>query len=91
MRHTSGPYEVLYDEHGPYRIVGSIKPDGSRFVIADIASCDTAHAVLLAAAPVMLEACKQTLDIVNSYSHIPALFQACEILQAAIAKAEGKK
>ena len=39
----------------------------------------------------LLEACKEALDIINSYSHIPAQFKACEILQQAIKKAEGKQ
>jgi len=38
----------------------------------------------------LLGACEKVLDIINSYSHIPAQFKACEILQAAIAKAKGE-
>ena len=44
---------------------------------------------LLETAPDLLEACKEVLDIINSYSHIPAQFKACKILQNAILKAEG--
>jgi len=36
----------------------------------------------------LLEALNQVHDIVNSYSSVPAMFRACEIIQAAIAKAE---
>ena len=36
----------------------------------------------------LLEACRGTLDIINSYSHIPAMHTACEKLQAAIDAAE---
>lgn len=38
----------------------------------------------------LLEACRGTLDIINSYSHIPALHIACQILQAAIDAVEGR-
>ncbi len=37
------------------------------------------------------KACKEVLDIINSYSHIPAQFEACKILQQAIRKTEGKE
>ena len=39
----------------------------------------------------LLEACRGTLDIINSYSHVPAIFKACEILQVAIAATEGRE
>ena len=38
----------------------------------------------------LVEACKDTLDIIIAYQHIPAQFKACEILQQAIKQAEGK-
>lgn len=38
----------------------------------------------------LLEACKEVLDIINSYSHIPGQFKACNILLKAISKAEGR-
>lgn len=49
-----------------------------------------ANARLIAACPMLLEAAKEVLDIINAYSHIPAQFKACEILQTAIARAEGR-
>lgn len=87
MKHTPGPYEVLNDEFGPYRIVGPMRSDETRAVIADIEECDTPHARLIASAPLLLETCKEVLDIINSYSHVPAMGKACEILQAAIFEA----
>lgn len=38
----------------------------------------------------LLEACKNVLDIINPYNHIPAQFKACNILLNAITKAKGK-
>jgi len=52
---------------------------------------DKANAALIAAAPDLLEACQMSLDIINSYSHIPAIKQACIYLQAAIAKAKDEE
>jgi len=48
---------------------------------------DKANARLIASSPGLLEACEEALDIINSYSHIPAQFKACQILQQAITKA----
>ncbi len=49
-----------------------------------------ANARLIAAAPELLAACERTLDIINSYSHITAIFKACTALQGAIAQAKGE-
>ena len=39
----------------------------------------------------LVDACKDTLDIITSYQHIPAQFKACKILQAALSQAEGRE
>jgi len=38
----------------------------------------------------LVEACTEALDIINSYSHIPAIKTACYKLQAAIEAAKGE-
>lgn len=49
-----------------------------------------ANAQLISAAPELLAACKDTLDIILAYQHISAQKKACMILQDVIEKAEGK-
>jgi len=49
-----------------------------------------ANLALVAAAPDLLGACREVLNIIIAYSHIPAQFKACQILQDAISKAEGR-
>ncbi len=48
--------------------------------LAECVTCETCR-----------KACKEVLDIINAYSHIPAQFEACKILQQAIDKAEGRE
>lgn len=88
MRHTPGPWR--YEEG-----TKTIRNVPGNHWLSTMDSWDgavdhKANAALIAAAPELLEACEKVLDIVNSYSHIPALFTACKILQTAIAKAEGR-
>lgn len=82
MEHTSGLWNkdrnIIEDSNGNVIAEVSYKQDG--YV--------QANARLIASAPDLLEACKAVLDIINSYSHIPAQFKACQILQDAINKAE---
>ena len=81
MKHAPGPYDILYDEYGPYAIVGPDQPDGSRLVIADIESCDTAHAVLLALAPELLETLENLLDMVTDMrTHGPEVEAAADVI-----------
>ncbi len=90
MAHTQGPWKVLdgaivsekLTVFGNWIIAGLDRPRTDE---------DEDNLTLIAAAPMLLEACKSVLDIINAYSHIPAQFKACEILQAAIAQAEGRE
>ena len=49
-----------------------------------------ADAQLIAVSPELLQACKNTLDIILAYQHIPAQKKACMMLQDVIKKATDK-
>ena len=49
------------------------------------------NARLIAEAPELLDTLKSVHDVINSYSHIPAIARVCCKLQAAIAAAEEVK
>jgi hypothetical protein len=38
----------------------------------------------------LVAACEQALDVINSYSHIPAMFKACTTLQHALDRVKGE-
>ena len=96
MKHTPAPWKFKpnYDN----RLDADIEKDGiagtirseSGWNIARIwqLSESSANAQLISAAPELLAACKNVLDIINSYQHIPAQFKACQMLQDVIKKAE---
>lgn len=101
--HTIGPWRIN-DMPLPSRKVIEIKKNGE--IIANIpyhskGKCyamkqindeTRANVNLIAAAPELLAACKDTLDIMLAYQHIPVQKKPCMILQlqAVIKKAEGK-
>ena len=88
MKHTKGPWDIGYggQEGDDYAVITS--PHSQR-AICNLEPGDyvPANARLIAAAPELLATCKDVLDIINAYSHIPAQFKACELLQQAILKA----
>jgi len=92
MKNTPGPWAFGMPSGQIYSRV-----TGRHICTMNINGMDTApewtraDARLIAATPELLEACKSALDIINSYSQIPAMFQACQTLQTAIAQAEGRK
>ena len=95
MEHTQGPWRVCGLNIGSPNelVVASCYKDTPDSVVMrpkDDEEC-LANARLIASSPDLLKACKEALDIINSYSHIPAQFKACQILQQAIAKATGKE
>ena len=89
-KHTPGPWTTgdrqTFRRHGVFAENNLLIADCRTNLADDPAR---ANAILVASAPDLLEACRDALDIANSYSHIPALGKACAILIAAIAKAEG--
>jgi len=91
--HTPGPWEFagkntrgIFGNDGHQVSTMYCKPLAFPSDISEM----QANASLVAAAPELLEACKTVLDIINPYSHIKPLFDANLLLQAAIAKAEGR-
>jgi len=95
MKHTSGPWKIIGEKSNI--IITATFLNGSDNYGMPIAYMQTeancedsmANAKLMTAAPELLQACKEVLDIVIAYQHIPAQFQACQILQDVIKKAEG--
>jgi len=99
MKHTAGPWEVTNAKHAVSDTFGIKDANGSWIAKChpfngDGVGIETAQAnaeFIVRACNLHYElvgACKSALDIINSYSHIPALFRACETLQEGIAKAE---
>jgi len=96
MAHTPGNWKVIGEKNNI--IITATFKNGSDSYGKPVAYMQTetncedsmANAKLMAAAPELLQACKEVLDIINSYQHIPAQFKACQILRDVIKKAEVK-
>jgi hypothetical protein len=83
-KHTSVPWKIEKSIYGKF-IYSMLTP------ICQINNGgNEADAQLIIAAPELLKACKDTLDIILAYQHIPAQKKACMMLQDVIEKAEGK-
>ena len=94
MKHTKGPWKILprnrnlANGRGPGYDVQKDDPDGLGEIICDRAML--ADALLIAAAPDLLEALKMFLDLYGGHAADDAREQRYEIIAArrAIAKAE---
>ena len=89
MKHTRGwtiRAQDIYDTDGMYVATWSGTIKKAQRIINCVNGCAGIENPL--AVGELLEAYKKTLDIINSYSHIPAQFEACQTLQQAINKVE---
>ena len=92
MKHTPGPWVSDFNGKGTWTVFGPSKP--VCYVSRIASEIKSQHdAALIKAAPDLLEACKQALDVLDNmtsddFKHGKDKPQR-EILQAAIAKAEG--
>lgn len=77
--------EWTYSEtfHGLYTVYDT---DGNP--VAEDVTLD--RAMLIAAAPNMLEVCKEVFIIINSTTHLYGLEDACDLLRAIVDEAEGE-
>jgi len=88
MEHTKGIWKIkhtqnVFSETG--RLVASCSGHQQNFDEAQNTAENEANARLIAAAPDLLEACKEALSIIEKYSDVPVHIFA---LKEAIAKAE---
>jgi len=80
MKHTPAPWNIKKGEYN-YDI-------RDKYNVPICYNVTKPNIRLMAAAPGLLVACKNVLDIIIAYQHIPAQFKACQILQDAIRNAE---
>ncbi len=88
QKHTPGPWEVHELADGPSKTIGPL----GVFVAQTIGGNDTANARLIAAAPDLLAACKETLQCCDAINQDDADLLPSDTIsqiEAAIAKAEG--
>lgn len=91
-KHTPGPWE--YREIAPYDDgLGYVSADGNDIIHAGVSDLpageNRANAHLIAAAPELLEAVHNLMDILRDYDAIDNLDVRIREARAAIAKAEG--
>jgi len=81
--HTKGPWEARWSERGQYWFIDHPQQEGSATLTK--LDCDEADARLIAAAPELLEALKDAIEIIEG-TGLDASIQ-----RAAIAKATGQE
>lgn len=89
VAHTPGPWVDQADCRGDIFIVAGAWPHGSTIATVEATANAPANARLIASAPDLLDACKQATAILKDKG-VPGWGVAKDILNAAIAKAEGK-
>ena len=93
IKHTPGPWRFMTDTTGQYLAV--FAQQGGTKVICPVKIADAGHAHLIAAAPDLLEALRETIEDLearwdmNDPRTNPGIRQCVERGRAAIAKAEG--
>lgn len=97
-KHTPGPWKIMPIHADDYRSTVMAGGEYGQYVATvnlrqtDMTRTEQeANARLIAESPAMYDACISVHDIINSYSHMPAIKIACEKLQAVINRIEGIK
>lgn len=83
MVHTQGPWSVKRNQSHPWIVECETNVPGHKGTVATVGYRLNAH--LIAAAPELLEACKEALRIVNEKQYSGSV----DLFKAVISKAEG--
>ena len=87
MKHTPGPWKVIEDKN----LIRVGLNETLTFGCFSINEIGRANAKLIAASPMLFEACKQALETMRNYIHNYQAQETFELLEQAISKAEGRE